>query len=175
MEKENILKDKKILVVDDEPDILETIEELLDQCSLDTATNYEEGKQHLLQDPYDLAILDIMGVRGYDLLEIARRKGIPALMLTAHALSAENLKKSIQKGADSYIPKDKLADISTYVEDILSLKRRKKTGREPWFSRLKPFFDKTFRKGWKEEDRQFWNELDKKNGINNKEDGDKTV
>ena len=165
MEKENILKEKKILVVDDEPDILETIEELLDQCSLDTATNYEAGKQLLLENTYDLAILDIMGVRGYDLLEIVRGKDIPALMLTAHALSAENLKKSIQKGADSYIPKDKLADISTYVEDILSLKRRKKTNSESWFSRLKPFFDKTFRKGWKEEDRHFWNELDKKNGI----------
>lgn len=118
MEQENVLKDKKILIVDDEPDILETIEELLDQCALDTAISYEAGEELLRHNTYDLAILDIMGVRGYDLLEIARQKEIPALMLTAHALSAENLKKSIQKGADSYIPKDKLADIATYVEDI---------------------------------------------------------
>lgn len=175
MEKENILKDKKILVVDDEPDILETIEELLDQCSLDTAANYEQAKQLLSHNTYDLAILDIMGVRGYDLLEIARGKEIPALMLTAHALSPENLKKSIQKGADSYIPKERLADIATFVEDILILqKHRKKTTRESWFSRLKPFFDKTFRKGWRDEDRDFWDEIDEENGIIGK-DNDKKV
>ena len=175
MEQENILKDKKILVVDDEPDILETIEELLDQCSLDTAANYEKAKQLLNHNTYDLTILDIMGVRGYDLLEIAREKEIPALMLTAHALSPENLKKSIQKGADSYIPKDRLADIATFVEDILSLqKHRKKTAGESWFSRLKPFFDKTFRKGWRDEDREFWNEFDNENDIA-KEDDNKTI
>ncbi|MCF8045451.1 MAG: response regulator [Desulfarculaceae bacterium] len=173
MEREGLLKDGKILVVDDEPDILETIEELLDQYSLDTATSYEAGEKLLGHNTYDLAILDIMGVRGYDLLEIAREKDIPALMLTAHALSAENLKKSIQKGADSYIPKDKLADIATYVEDILSLNRRKKSDRKSWFARLKPYFDRTFRQGWKDEDRDFWNEFDKENGISDK-DGDKT-
>lgn len=174
MEKENILKDRKILVVDDEPDILETIEELLDQYSLDTAASYEAAEKLLNQNPYDLAILDIMGVRGYDLLEIARGNDIPALMLTAHALSSENLKKSIQKGADSYIPKDKLADIATYVEDVLSLKRRKKTDRQSWFSKLKPFFDKTFRKGWRDEDRDFWDEFDRKNGTGGK-NSDKKV
>ncbi len=175
MQREELLKEKKILVVDDEPDILETIEELLDQCSLDTAANYEKAKQLLSHNTYDLTILDIMGVRGYDLLEIAREKEIPALMLTAHALSPENLKKSIQKGADSYIPKDRLADIATFVEDILSLqKHRKKTTRGSWFSRLKPFFDKTFRKGWRDEDREFWNEFDNENDIA-KEDDNKTI
>ena len=175
MQREELLKEKKILVVDDEPDILETIEELLDQCSLDTAANYEKAKQLLSHNTYDLTILDIMGVRGYDLLEIAREKEIPALMLTAHALSPENLKKSIQKGADSYIPKDRLADIATFVEDILSLqKHRKKTTRKSWFSRLKPFFDKTFRNGWREEDREFWNEFDNENDIA-KEDDNKTI
>lgn len=175
MEQENILKDKKILVVDDEPDILETIEELLDPCDLDTATTYGAAEKLLKENKYDLVILDIMGVRGYDLLEIARGKEIPALMLTAHALSPENLKKSIQKGADSYIPKDRLADIATFVEDILSLqKHRNKTTRGSWFSRLKPFFDKTFRKGWREEDREFWNEFDNEDDIA-KEDNNKTI
>jgi DNA-binding response OmpR family regulator len=36
---------------------------------------------------YHIAVLDIMGVRGCELLEIANKKDIPALMLTAHAIS----------------------------------------------------------------------------------------
>ena len=35
MGNEEILKDKRILIVDDEPDILETLEELLDVCLID--------------------------------------------------------------------------------------------------------------------------------------------
>ncbi|MEJ2024323.1 MAG: response regulator receiver protein, partial [Deltaproteobacteria bacterium] len=60
---------------------------------------YEDAKALLEKNQYHIAVLDIMGVRGYDLLEIAKRRNIPALMLTAHAVSKENLKKSFEKGA----------------------------------------------------------------------------
>jgi len=91
-----ILKDKKILIVDDEPDILETLMELLDMCLIDSAPDFETAKKFLSKNTYDAAILDIMGVRGYDLLQITTQKEIPALMLTAHALSPEHLIKSIK-------------------------------------------------------------------------------
>ena len=104
-------------MVDDEPDILETVEELLDMCSIDKAASFEETKTLLEKNRYDVAILDIMGVSGYDVLELARQKDIPALMLTAHALTQENLKESIVKGADSYIPKDELAIFFFQAED----------------------------------------------------------
>ncbi len=39
--------------------------------------------------PYDVVILDIMGVRGFDLLELSVKKGLKVAMLTAHALSPE--------------------------------------------------------------------------------------
>jgi CheY-like chemotaxis protein len=99
-----ILKDKRILIVDDEPDILETLKELLDVCIIDTAPNFETAQKFLKNDTYDAAILDIMGVDGYDLLELTTKKGIPTIMLTAHALSADNLVKSIKEGARSYLP-----------------------------------------------------------------------
>lgn len=155
-----ILKDKKILIVDDEPDILETLEEMLDMCLIDSAPNYETAKKFLEKNKYDLAILDIMGVRGYDLLELATKKGVPSLMLTAHALSPDNLIKSIKKGARSYIPKDKIGDIDTYVADILE--EVEEEDQEPkWFLKLRPFFDKKFGPDWREKDREFWNEFDK--------------
>ena len=37
------LKGKKILVVDDEQDILETIKDILDEANLDTSDNYQDA------------------------------------------------------------------------------------------------------------------------------------
>ena len=75
-------------------------------CSVETATDFKSAKQLLTNNQYDAAILDIMGVNGYDLLNIAESKGIPALMLTAHALTPAHLKKSIGNGAYCYLRKD---------------------------------------------------------------------
>ena len=96
---EDVLKGKRILIVDDEPDILETLAEILDMCLIDTAPDFETAQKFLNKNTYDLAILDIMGVRGYDLLELANERDIPALMLTAHAVSPDNLVRSIKGGA----------------------------------------------------------------------------
>ncbi|WP_022665004.1 universal stress protein [Desulfospira joergensenii] len=161
---DKLLRDRRILVVDDEPDILETIEELLDMCTLEMASSFEEARKLLEKNIYDTAILDIMGVSGYDILTLAREKEVPALMLTAHALTPENLKESISKGADAYIPKDELANLSDHVADVIRTRIQGKQGYGAWFSKLKPFFDKSFGKGWQDKDRQFWNSFNDKYG-----------
>ena len=105
MKPEKMLRGKTILIVDDERDVLDTLIDLLDMSKLDTAGSFEEAKK-LLEDKenkYDLVILDIMGVDGYALLEIANNRKIPAIMLTAHALNEENLVKSIKSGSASFI------------------------------------------------------------------------
>lgn len=162
MDTQDILENKKILVVDDEPDILETLKELLYMCSVDTAATFEEAVAHLKKNTYDVAVLDIMGVKGYDLLEITSKIDIPSLMLTAHALTPDNLKQSIEQQADAYVPKDKLVDISLYIADILTARKQGKKVHVTWFSLLKPVFDKIFGEGWRKKDRDFWDEFDEK-------------
>jgi DNA-binding response OmpR family regulator len=164
-----ILRGKRILIVDDEPDVLETLEELLSQCLIDKAPSFETGIKFLNKNAYDLAIFDIMGVKGYELLRTATEKGIPAIMLTAHALSPDNLIKSIKEGAHSYVPKDKLPEIVSFVRDILE--GSQKGDRKPggWFLRLKPFFDKHFGPEWREKDKDFWQEFDHQNIISKKD------
>jgi CheY-like chemotaxis protein len=159
---EDILEGKRVLIVDDEPDILETLEEMLDMCLIDSAPDFETAQKFLEKNTYDVAILDIMGVRGYDLLELANKKGVPALMLTAHALSPDNLVRSISQGAQSYVPKDKITDIDIYLADIISAKEEGVEKHGKWFARLKPFFDKKFGKDWKKEHQEFWDDFDKK-------------
>lgn len=160
MDNQSILDNKKVLVVDDEPDILETLEELLDTCLVDTAASYDEAIELLRTNEYDVAVLDIMGVKGYELLHVTNKINIPSLMLTAHALTPDNLKLSIEKGADAYVPKDKLVDIPMYIADVLSSKKTGGRSGGQWFNILKPMFDKLFGENWRNEEQTFWDEFD---------------
>ena len=148
------LSGKKILIVDDEPDVFETLKELLDMCIVDYAQDFNTAEKYLSEYYYDAAILDIMGVDGYKLLTLARQRKIPALMLTAHALSPDHLVKSIRQGAFSYIPKHEMADIPKYLDDIIQSKRKDQKSRN-WFRKLSPFFDKQFGSDWKAQHKEF--------------------
>lgn len=157
MERQRALQGKKILIVDDEADILSTLKGLLDECILDEAGDFTTAKELLETYTYDAAILDIMGVQGYDLLKITTKKGIPTLMLTAHALNPENLIKSIRSGAYAYVPKDKIFQIDIFLGDILEAKEKGLGRLGKWFARLEPFFEKKFGAYWKEKsDPEFW-------------------
>jgi nucleotide-binding universal stress UspA family protein/CheY-like chemotaxis protein len=159
------LEGARILVVDDEPDVLETLDEILSMCQVDTASSYEKARELLENNDYDVAVLDIMGVRGYDLVAFCGEKGIPSLMLTAQALSPDHLVKSLEEGALAYIPKEKMADIPEYLSEILSAHRRgiKRTG--AWFARLRPFFYEKFGPDWRERHESFVLEFEKVNLI----------
>ncbi len=150
-------KTPRILVVDDEPDILESLKELLSEYIVDTAPNFEAAAKLLDENTYDAAILDIMGVEGYRLLEDTTKRGIPALMLTAHALSPEHLVESVRKGAHAYIPKDKITEVEAILKDILKARKSGRGRMNHWFSRLESYFEEKFGTDWKEkQDPEFW-------------------
>lgn len=150
------LKGKKILAVDDEPDILESIEEVLEHCDVDTAKDFQTAKQLLNSKTYDLVVLDIMGVQGYDLLEIAIEKNSRVVMLTSHALSPDNFAKSMDGGADAYLPKNKLAELDVFLEDVLGDDGQKPGVLGMWFDRLKGYYEKKFGPGWLDEYKGSW-------------------
>ncbi|MCJ7594234.1 MAG: response regulator [Desulfobacterales bacterium] len=152
----DLLKYKRVLIVDDEPDVLDTLEALLSMCDVVKAATFEEAKEILETQYFDIAILDIMGVEGYKLLEIANKKEVIAVMLTAHALSPEDTVKSFKEGAASYVPKEKMSEITTYLNDILEAKEKGKTFWWRWFDRFASYYDNKFGPDWKEVDKDFW-------------------
>ena len=152
-----LLDGKKILIVDDEPDVLEVLEEILYMCDVVKASSFDEAKKFLESENFDMAILDIMGVDGYKLLHIAKRRNITAVMLTAHALSPDNLRKSIKEGADSYLPKDEMSNITDFLIDILKSQEKGESTWEPWERRLSSsYFERKWGGDWKNQDREFW-------------------
>ena len=157
----SILNGRRMLAVDDEPDILAVLRDELEMhgVNLDLASSYETGVQKLSSYTYDLVILDIMGVRGFELLEFAVTREVPVVMLTAHALSPEALKKSIELGARAYVPKDHMDQIAPFLEDVLTLSYQ-----SAWknvFERLGTVFGAHFGPDWRKSETEFWDKFQK--------------
>ncbi len=158
-ENEALLNGKRVLAVDDEADILETIEDILDMADVDSARDYQSASEKIRSGRYDLAILDIMGVDGLALLDEAVAQGIPTVMLTAHAVNPDTLMSSIRKGAIAYLPKETLAELDELLEALLAAQA---AGKPPWkllFDRLGSYFDERFGPEWKERDKIFWSDF----------------
>ena len=159
MPNENLLEGKKILIVDDERDVLETLEDSLPMCELAKANSFEEAQQMLNSQAFDLVILDIMGVEGYKLLEIAHEKKLTAVMLTAHALSPEDTKKSHEKGAAYYLPKEEMINITKHLTDVLATQKEGKNTWFSWLDKFASFYDKKFGPDWRNNDKAFWDKF----------------
>jgi len=150
MSTERILKDKTVLVVDDEPDILDAIAEQLDMCRIYRAKDYEIAMQLMAGFKFDIVLLDIMGVRGFELLKKSVSKGFPTVMLTAHAMTPEALKESIKLGAVSFLPKEMMAELDTYLAGVITNSRQivwKKL-----LDQLSGYFERQFGADWKKKD-----------------------
>ena len=156
MDKNDLLTGKKVLIVDDEPDVLETLSELLEMCEITEASSFEEAKGLLETQHFELAVLDIMGVSGYEILKIATEKNITAVMLTAYALTPEDVAKSHKGGAAYYIPKEEMVNITTFLNDILKAKKEGKNTWSGWVSRMASFCEKKFGQDWQKNDKEFW-------------------
>jgi CheY-like chemotaxis protein len=159
MNRDDLLEGKSILIVDDEPDILETLKELLSMCEVETVSNFAEARDRLVNGRFDLTILDIMGVNGYALLELATEKKITAIMLTANALSPEDTIKSHKKGAAYYLPKEELLNIQHHLEDVLKAQKEGKSTWWRWFDKFASFYEKKFGSDWQEKDKNYWDKF----------------
>lgn len=154
MRKECSLDGKVVLVVDDEPDVLETVAEILEMCVVHKAARFETALNHLERNSYDIVILDIMGVNGFELLRHAVARGFLTVMLTAHAVTTEALKSSITLGAASFLPKQYMMDLREVLEDIL-----RGEGKRFWWHKSIDLTGAHFAKGlesdWKHKDAVF--------------------
>lgn len=101
-----------VLVVDDEPNILLSLEFLMQQAgfTVATAADAEQALTLIEQHCPDLLLLDISlpGMSGFDLLERLRAadatRQLPVVMLTAHGREVEK-EKGLALGANDYVTK----------------------------------------------------------------------
>lgn len=112
MPTEEEMADERILVVDDEPDILSVLVYHLSRegYRVSTAVSGRGAISAAAEELPDLIILDLMlpGMDGYQVLEALREKertgGIPVILLTARREEEERV-RGFEVGADDYITK----------------------------------------------------------------------
>jgi len=79
----SIFEGKQLLVVADDPDILEVLEEEIleacPNCRVDKTTTYIQATEMMISSTYDLVLLNVSGVRGFDLLNLAVMRNFPAV------------------------------------------------------------------------------------------------
>jgi len=106
------MADNKILVVDDEEDILELVRYNLarDGYRVVCAASGEQALNRAKSEPFDLIVLDLM-LPGIDGLEVAKKlkskpetRHIPIIMLTAKGEEAD-IVTGLELGADDYVTK----------------------------------------------------------------------
>ena len=116
----------KVLVVDDEPNIVLSLEFLMQQAGFEvvTAEDGESALARVEEGPPDLVLLDISlpGISGFDVLERLRgdptHARLPIIMLTAHGREVER-EKGLARGADDYVTKP--FSTQALVEKVKSL------------------------------------------------------
>lgn len=119
---------KKVLIVDDEPNIVLSVEFLMQREGHEVATagDGQEALDMLAETRPDLMVLDVMMPRknGFEVCEAVRADAqfarLPILMLTAKGREAE-MKKGLSLGADAYITKPfSTHELVAKVNELLS-------------------------------------------------------
>jgi two-component system, OmpR family, response regulator len=117
----------RLLVVEDEPDLLQSLARALreEEYAVDTAADGEEGLYKARANPYDAIILDVMLPRldGWKILEKIRadKNRAPVLMLTARDRTADRV-RGLDTGADDYLVKP--FDLPELLARVRALIRR---------------------------------------------------
>ncbi len=123
----------KILVVDDESTILETVEHKLrkEGHTVFTAESAEEGMRVYRLVKPDLMLLDVMlpGRSGFDFAQTVRRDSqVPIIFLTARTAEKDRV-EGLELGGDDYVVKPfSLAELAARVKSVL---RRSRNGESP--------------------------------------------
>ena len=121
------MRKKKILIIDDEPDIIWVLKHALERRKFEVVVAYdgEEGLKKVTQDNPDLVILDLKLPKliGEEVCrqikKDAKTAGIPIIMVTGRKLDADRIICRLI-GADSYMTKPfEMAELLTKIDDFL--------------------------------------------------------
>ena len=140
----------KILIVEDEIPMLQGLKDNLEfeNYTVDTAEEGQKGLDKVLNNQYDLILLDVMlpNVSGFDICKAARKNGIetPIIMLTAKGEEIDKV-LGLELGADDYMTKpfslrELLARIKAVLRRTSSVETKKTDEEEIKIGRLKVNF-----------------------------------
>jgi CheY-like chemotaxis protein len=123
MKKKNV-DDKRILIVDENPNILNFLEKETRKTGLnyqfDKADTFSLAVDSLFSGRYDLVMLDFPGIRGPYLLNLAFLREIPVVLLVTNNFFPFEAHYLNEKGIKGLLPKEEITEIVSALENLFS-------------------------------------------------------
>ena len=121
--KPSIPNDKRILAVDDDPDLLDVLEEEIlaahPDLKVEKAVTFPQAIEKMIWVNYDAVILDITSGYGFKLLQLAQSRHLHVGLLTTYPVLPGHPRLSTQMAARAFLSKDRLGDVVSFLDKIM--------------------------------------------------------
>lgn len=115
------LNGKRILAIDDDPDLLDVLEEeILDahpDFNIEKASTYPQAIEKMVWVHYDAVILDIMSFYGFKLLKLAQSRHLPVGLLIPYP---DSPRLPTQMAARAFLSKGNLGEVVPFLDKVMS-------------------------------------------------------
>jgi len=117
------LRSKRILAIDDDPDLLEVLEEEIlaahPDLKVEKAVTFPQAVEKMIWVNYDAVILDITSGYGFELLQLAQSRHLHVGLLTTYPVLPGHPRLPAQMAARAFLSKDKLEDVVSFLDKIM--------------------------------------------------------
>jgi len=117
------LNSKRILAVDDDPDLLDVLEEEIlaahPDLKVEKAVTFSQAIEKMIWVNYDAVILDITSSYGFKLLQLAQSRHLHVGLLTTYPVLPGHPRLSTQMAARAFLSKDRLGDVVSFLDKII--------------------------------------------------------
>ncbi len=114
---------KRILAVDEDPDLLEVLEEEIlaahPDFNVEKAFTFPQAVEKMIWVNYDAVILDITSGYGFKLLQLAQGRHLHVGLLTTYPVLSGHPRLSAQMAARAFLPKEGLGDVVPFLDKIM--------------------------------------------------------
>ena len=121
--KPSTLNGKRILAVDDDPDLLEVLEEEIlaayPDFNVEKAFTFPQAVEKMIWVNYDAVILDITSSYGFKLLQLAQSRHLHVGLLTTYPILPGHPRLPAQMAARAFLSKERLEDVVSFLDKIM--------------------------------------------------------
>ncbi len=121
--KTSTLNGKRILIVDEDPDLLEVLEEEIiasyPDLNVEKVLTFHQAVEKIIHIKYDAVILDIMSGYAFELLQLALSRHLRVGLLTTYPFFPEHPRLPTQMAVRAFLSKEKLGEVVPFLEKIM--------------------------------------------------------
>ncbi|MBT8342585.1 MAG: universal stress protein [Desulfatitalea sp.] len=118
----SMLDGLSILLVDDDPDVMESVENVLDMCIVYKASDANTAFKFLQRRSFDIVLLDVAGVNGWEILKLSVDKGFLTVIFTSQIQMDKDFDIA-GHNCVGFLLKENISELKDYLKAMVIGKR----------------------------------------------------